>query len=173
MSKVKVQGALALVLILGGYGAQAQTPIPPSPKDFVLAASQADHYQILAATVALTQSQDVQIRSFAEEMIKQHTRLDEDLRRAALASGLPPPEQGISSDQALLLGSLQSARGSYFDKVYARQQMLIHAQAIAVDDSFATTGADPNLRMTAQSALPSIREHLKSAEQLRTDVGPG
>ena len=92
MLKTGLWGAIALAVIIGGHGAQAQTPIPPSPKDFVMAASQSDQYEILAARVASVQGQDPRVRTFAQEMIQEHTRLAEDLSKAATASGLPPPE---------------------------------------------------------------------------------
>jgi putative membrane protein len=170
MSKT-LSGVLALAMAVGCHGARAQTPIPPSPKDFVMAAAQGDQYEILAARTAEVQGQDPRIRTFAEEMIRDHTRLTEDLREAAMASGLPAPGPGMSSDQAALLSSLQSLRGVEFDKAYARQQELAHAQALAVEESFADEGADPNLRKAAGSALSTIRDHLKMAHQLRVDVG--
>ena len=77
-------------MIVGGRGAQAQTSIPPSPEDFVMAASQSGQYEVLAARVAAVQGQDPRVRTFAQEMIQEHTRLAEDLRKAAAASGLPP-----------------------------------------------------------------------------------
>lgn len=171
MSKF-VSGA-AIVLAVSGFspGARAQTPIPPSPKDFVLAASQSDQYEILAAHVAEVQGQDTRVRSFAEAMIRDHMRLTEDLRKATQAAGLPVPPPGLSSDQAALLGGLQGLRGAEFDKAYARQQVLAHTQAVAVEDSFATSGADTTLKTTAQAALPTIEDHLKMAKQLGTDVG--
>jgi putative membrane protein len=171
MSKIGCWGTTALAVIFGSYGAQAQTPIPPSPKDFVTAASQSDQYEVLAASVASVQGQDPRVRTFAQEMIQDHTRLSEELSKAATASGLPLPERGMSSDQAMLLSSLQSLRGSDFDKTYAQQQELVHAEAVAVEESFAMAGMDPNLRKAAQSALPSIRNHLKKAQQLLVDVG--
>jgi putative membrane protein len=171
MLKTRFWGVLAITMTIGGPGAVAQTPIPPSPKDFVMAASESDHYEILAATVATIQGQDPRVRTFAEEMIRDHMRLAESLRQAALASGLPPPDPGLSSDEASLLATLQGARGSEFDKTYARQQELAHAQAVAVEESFAAAGADPNLKKAADSALPTIRDHLKMARQLRADLG--
>ena len=170
MSKTGFWGAIGLAMITGN-GAQAQTPIPPSPTDFVMAASQSDQYEIFAARVAEVQGQDPRVRAFAQAMIRDHTRLAEDLRGAAMASGLPPPGQGMSSDEARLLGSLQSLRGPDFDKTYARQQELAHAQAVAVEESFAAAGSDPNLRKAVQSALPTIRDHLKMAHRLSLDVG--
>jgi putative membrane protein len=171
MLKNGLCGAIVLVVISGGHRAHAQTPTPPSPIDFLMAASQSDEYEILAARLASAQSQDPRVRNFSQEMIQDHTHLSEELSKEAAASGLPPPESGMSSDQAMLLSSLQSLRGPDFDKTYARQQELAHAQAIAVDESFARAGSDPNLRTAAQSALPSIREHLKKAHQLLVDVG--
>jgi putative membrane protein len=69
-------------VIIGGHGAQAQTLIPPSAKDFVMAASQNDQYEVLAASVASVQGQDRRVRTFAQEMIQEHTRLAEDLRKS-------------------------------------------------------------------------------------------
>ena len=171
MSKIGSWGLMALAALIGSREAQAQTPIPPTPKDFVMAAAQGDQYEIAAAYVATVQSRDPRVRKFAQDMIQDHMRLSQDLRQAATASGFHLPDTGMSSDQASLLGSLQSVRGQDFDKAYARQQELAHAQAVAVEESFATSGSDPNLRKLARSALPTIRDHLKMAQQLRADVG--
>jgi putative membrane protein len=152
-------------------GATAQTPIPPSPKDFVMGASQSDQYEILAARTAVAQSRDHQVVSFAQMMIRDHMRLSADLRAATQASRLPAPDPGMSSDQAGMLSGLQSLRGTDFDKAYAKQQILAHTQALAVETSFATSGADANLQKAARSALPTIEEHLKMARQLAQDVG--
>ena len=171
MSKTVSWVTTAMVVAIGCHTAQAQTPIPPSPKDFVMAAAQSDQYEIMAAHLADVQGKDVRVRTFAQAMIRDHTRLTEDLRQAVVASGLPSPDSGMSSDEAALLSGLQGLRGAEFDKAYARQQELAHAQAVAVEDSFATGGADVNLKKAAQSALPTIQEHLKMAKQLLVDVG--
>ena len=171
MSKTGLWRVAALAAALGCSAAEAQTPIPPSPKNFAMDAAQSDQYEILAAQVAEVQGQDPRVHTFAEKMIRDHTRLSQDLRTAALASGLPPMPPSLSGDQASLLAALQGLRGADFDKAYARQQVLAHTQAVAVEDSFATAGADANLRKAAQSALPAIQDHLKMAQQLRTELG--
>lgn len=171
MSNNAKWAAISLAAVLGGSEARAQTPIPPSPKDFVMAASQSDRYEMLAAKVAAVQSQDPRVTKFADEMVRDHKQLSEDLRQAAAASGLPQPEPSLSSDEASLLGGLQSVRGRDFDQAYARQQVLAHAQAVAVEESFAEGGSDANLKKAARSALPTIRHHLDMAHQLRTDLG--
>jgi putative membrane protein len=151
--------------------AQAQTPIPPAPQDFVMTALQSDQYEIMAAQVALVEAQDARVRAFAEAMIRDHMRLSESLRETAKASGLEAPGSGMSSDQAALLSGLQGLRGADFDKAYVRQQAIAHAQAVAVEESFAEGGANPRLQHAAQDALPTIKAHLNDARQLQAALG--
>ena len=171
MSKTALWATIALAFALDCRGAQAQTPIPSSTQDFVLAASQTDQYQIRAAQLAEVQGQDPRIQAFAEDMIRDHTRLAGDLRQAALTAGMQAPSSGMSSDEAALLGGLQALRGAEFDRAYVRQQVLVHTQAVVVEESFGETGADQSLRKAARSALPTIKDHLKQAQQLRTKLG--
>ena len=56
MLKTRVWGAFVLAVIVGGHGARAQTPVPPSPKDFVMAASQSNQYEICSANRLSTKS---------------------------------------------------------------------------------------------------------------------
>ena len=171
MLKTERLAAIALAFALSCRGTLAQTPIPPSPPNFVMTAAQSDQYEILAAQAATVQALDPRVQAFAQRMIQDHTRLTDDLRQAAVAAGLPSPKSGLSSDQAALLSSLQSLRGAEFDKTYARQQVLAHTQAVVVHESFADAGADPSLRKAAGAALPTLKDHLMMAQQLRADVG--
>ena len=162
---------LALVGVLGAGEAFAQTKIPPRVSDFAMSAAEADHYEILAARDAITQSENASVRAFAQEMIQDHTLASDDLNKAASASGLPPLPPALSSDQALMLSALQSLRGADFDKAYVRQQVLAHTQALAVEQSFANGGSDPNLRKVAQTAVPMIQHHLERAKQISVVLG--
>jgi hypothetical protein len=47
-----------------------------------------------------------------------------------------------------------------------------HTQALAVQESFAASGADPKVREAAASAVPIIRDHLRMAQKLQSDLGP-
>ncbi len=153
-------------------GVLAQTPIPPLAKDFVLNAAQSDQYEIAAAQLALGQSQNPPVRSFAQAMAEDHARMNTALREAAAASGLPSPPPAMSSDQSAMLAALQSLRGAKFDRAYLKQQILAHTQALAVEKSYATSGLDKNLTRIARSAIPVIQHHLEMATQLEAQFAP-
>ncbi len=165
-------GALAgLAALLAGGLAGAQTPIPPSPQDFAAAAAQSNAYLVLAAETALAQSRTPTVRAFAEEILREEGVADQALAQAAAAAGLPPPPKAMGGDEARLLGALQGLRGAAFDRLYARQAALVHAQALAVDQSFAAAGADGALKQAAEAAAPGIERRLAAARSLETALG--
>ncbi len=170
MSRVGIWVGAAMASVVA-TAAAAQTPIPPAASDFAASAVQADQYEIEAAWVASTQSRDPGVRAFAQEMISDHTRAREAMRRAAQDAGTSPPPPAMSSDQASMLSALQSLTGPDFDKAYAKQQVLAHTQALAVEQSYASAGANAALRGEAQSELPVIQHHLSMAQQLAGALG--
>jgi putative membrane protein len=171
MARPKPWIAVALAASMVGHAARAQDRVPPPPREFAMDAAQSDQYEIQAAEDALGQSQNPQVRAFAQRMIADHTRSGEALRQAAMASGLTSPPPAMDSDQAALLAALQSLRGPDFDRTYAKQQVLAHEQALAVEQSFASEGTDPNLRRVARSGVPMIQHHLEMAQEMRAALG--
>lgn len=161
----------ALAVSAAAGGAAAAQPASMTPRDFEQAAAQSNQYEIAAAEVATAESQDPRVRSFAQEMIADHTRMDEAIRHAAIASQLPPPDPGMGGDHARMLAALQSLTGPEFDRLYVKQQVLAHQEAMAVGQGFATSGSDPNLVRAAQGAAPIIQHHLEMAQQLQASLG--
>lgn len=141
-------------------------PKMPKPEEFVASVAQSDGYELAAAQSALAQSRNPQVRTFAEQMTADHSRMERELRDAAKASGLEPPQPHVGGDQARLLASLQSLRGNEFDHEYARQQMLAHTSSLTMMRSYAEKGSDLNLRRIAASSAPTIESHLRTARQL-------
>lgn len=162
-----VAASLGLAAALAG----AQEPGSRPTREFAQAAASSDQFEILAAQTALTQSTNPDVRSFATHMIQDHQQLDQALRDAAMRSGLKPPEMAMSADQAQLLQALQSVTGKEFDTLYSKQQMLAHRSALAVEQMYAQSGDDPNLRQAASSAVPVIASHADMANQAVMKLG--
>jgi putative membrane protein len=146
-------------------------PRTPTPQEFAQSAAQSDGYELSAAQDALAQSRSPQVRMFAEQMLADHARTAQALRDAAVASGLAPPQPHVGGDQMRFLASLQSLRGTEFDREYARQQVLAHASTLTTMRSYAATGSDPNLRRAAAFAMPIVEHHLLMARQMKEALG--
>jgi putative membrane protein len=143
---------------------------PPSPEDFAMASAQSDAYEIAAGRVAEAEAQDSRVREFAKQMIQDHTKTSEALKAAVSKSGLPPPPNTPNTDQARMLYGLQSLKGQDFDREYIVQQVVAHQGALTVEEQYANSGGDANLKKAAASTLPMIRHHLEVIKQLHSSM---
>ena len=164
-------GLIAASLGLAASLAGAQEPGSRQTREFAQASASSDQFEILSAETALTQSTNPDVRAFASRMLQDHRQLGQALRDAAARSGLKPPEMAMSADQAQLLGALQGVSGNEFDTLYVKQQMLAHRSALVVEQMYAKSGDDRNLRQLAASAVPLISSHGDMASQAATKLG--
>lgn len=97
-----------------------------------------------------------------------HTKLTLSLKMAA-PHGVAVPKD--NSDTAVLK-SLSGLHGKDFDIAYIKQVGLAgHEKAVEAFQTEADGGQNADLKKAAQTALPTIKEHLKMAQQLAAKKG--
>ena len=163
-------GLVTALLGLAAASAGAQEAGSRPTREFLQATASSDQFEILEAQTVLAQSTNPDVRAFATRMLQDHRQLGMAVRDAATRSGLKPPEMAMSADQAQLLGALQSVSGNDFDALYLKQQELAHRSALVVEQMYAETGDDPNLRQIATTTVPVIAAHGDMAKQAATKL---
>ena len=158
--------AAAMAAGVGVAASHAQPSTSMPTRDFVQAAAASDQYEIQAARVAEIEGRDPQVRAYAQRMLQDHMKTRRSLLQAAQASGLPPPPAGLDDTGAKFLSELQSVQGSDFDRAYVRQQVLAHHSALVIDQMYAASGSDANVRNAAQAATSIVEHHLQQAAQI-------
>ncbi len=73
--------------------------------------------EIAASKLALKNSNDKQVKNFAQRMIADHTKLARNLDVIAKRHGITAPPSADSS----VIGNLQNLNGAEFDKAYIQQ----------------------------------------------------
>jgi putative membrane protein len=160
-------GALALAALV--QPTWAQEPGSRPTREFVQASAQSDHFEISAAQTVLATSKDARVRDFAQRMLQAHSQTTRALADATVTAGLKPASPGMSSDQAGMLGALQSLPEPDLDQTYLRQQAIVHQSALAVTRTYAASGDAPAVRHAAAAAAAMIASHLAMAEQLQSN----
>jgi putative membrane protein len=172
MSRVASKGlALAATALTVLTSAHAGTPASRVTRDYVNATAQSDAFERLEATTALALSQNSGVRAFATQMLSAHDGSSHKLMDTVSRAGLEPPQPGISGDQSAFLAALQSARGTAFDRLYARHQALVHRAALATQQGYTAQGDVPALKALATSTAAMVRDHTASADQLVASLG--
>jgi putative membrane protein len=136
----------------------------PQPAVFVQKAAQSGMTEIAAAKAALSKSQDPSIRSFAERMVKDHGKANEELSTLARSKGIDTPA-ALDAEHKATLDGMTSKTGAEFDRTYAQHMNMDHSKAIALFES-AAKSSDADLAGFAKKTLPTLREHKQLAEKL-------
>lgn len=178
-------GAAALALTLGAcnkkpdeaaMGAPDANPVAtvPTPADeaaapdFVGKAGVGDLFQIEAAKVALTRSNNPEVKAFAQMMIDAHTQTTADLKTAVAGSGLNLTVPTVLPDEKLTaMAVLNSVSATDFDKKYMDGQIDVHQAALDLLARYAQDGDNDTLKAAAAATAPLVQQHLDKAKALR------
>jgi predicted outer membrane protein len=124
--------------------------------------------EIEAAKLASKNSNDRDVKSFTNHMMRDHTKLTMQLKMALPHDATVPED---NSDRAVL-DSLKDLKGKNFDTAYIRKVGLRgHEQALTAFRKEIADGQNAELKTVAQKALPTIQEHYKMAHDLAAKKG--
>jgi predicted outer membrane protein len=170
---------LAACLMTGGPSVHAQNapeaasttaanPLSDTDNAFVQAASMSSSTEIDAGKLAMSNSSDKDVKSFARHMMMDHTRLTLQLKLAAPKGVTVPKDNSDTS----LLDTLKPLKGKDFDNAYiSKVGVEGHKQAIDAFQKEISDGQNADLKKAAQKALPTIQEHSHMAQDLAKKKG--
>jgi putative membrane protein len=137
---------------------------PPAPSVFVKKAALDGMTEVELGKIALDKSQDPMVRKFAQRMITDHSKANQELTSLAKAKGLAAPTTLDAEHQAMVT-KLKGEDGAAFDKAYCEHMVMDHNKAVALFESAAKT-PDSELAGFAKKTLPTLKEHRQMAESL-------
>lgn len=130
---------------------------------FVTNAAIGDMYEIESSRMAEKQAQSADLKKFAAQMIKDHTKSSAELKAAAggvqdvtLPTAMDERRQGM-------IDNLKQAGGK-FDEVYREQQTAAHEENVALHRTYAENGDNAALKALAAKHLPIVEGHLRMVQ---------
>jgi len=142
----------------------------PNPMDrmFVSKAMQGSMAEVQLAQMTLQKSSNDQVKQFAQRMIDDHTKLNEQMKPVAEQVGVTAPDQ-ISKNDRKTIAKLQGLSGSAYDKAYIRDMVKDHKQDLSQFQTEASSGQDQTVKDAANQGSKVIAQHLQMAQQLAKD----
>lgn len=163
---LKKASSLSLAILFAAGVGLAQAADRLSPAQFVDDASAKGIAEVEAGKLALEKSQSQDIKTFAQQMIDDHTKANEQLRSLAQQKKLEVSSDAELMDKAKAM--ILQVRDDSFDRSYANNQVVAHEQTIAIFRTEAQTGKDTELKAFAAKTLPTLEHHLQEAKALQT-----
>lgn len=134
-------------------------------KHFLKVSGESNLAEIKMAHLALEKSQSDDVKQFAQRMIDDHTKLQDQAAPVVQSLGMTPPS-GPSMEQTHQYNELNKLSGKKFDDMYIKANVKDHQKVLALFKKEEADGKDPQVKQLAQSGEPIIQDHLDMAKKL-------
>jgi len=122
--------------------------------------------EIAAAKVALSNSNNDEVKKFAQKMIDDHTNAQKELQQLADAKGVTLPTEPDVKHKAELK-MMSALTGAKFDKAYMKEGGLTdHRNTDKLLGKAASKASDPDLKALVSKVKPVVDQHLSMAQNI-------
>ena len=127
--------------------------------------------EVELAKLALTNSDSQDVKDFAQKMIDDHGKANEELKTLAAAHDMGVKPQQEASEKAIY-ANIKDVKGSNFDSAYIKHAVADHETDLKEYTKAKKTTKNPGLAVYIDKTLPIIEDHLKMAKELAKNTNP-
>ncbi len=155
------QMGLTFVLVAGSIS----TAMAATSNSFVDDAAQGGITEVEAGKLALEKSSSADVKTFAQHMVTDHTKANQELTALAKKLDIEVPDDAALTDKAKK--AILEMRDESFDKAYANNQVAAHEKTVELFQKEAASSDNAELKAFAAKTLPTLEAHLKMAKELQ------
>jgi len=139
------------------------TPDAMDARQFVQEAASSGMFEVKSAQLAKQRATSDNTKLFADHLIQDHKQANDDLMKIAKKMNIDVPTD-LQPNEKATFDQLSTVNGANFDGQFLQAQVKAHQQAVDLFEKASKNLQDKELKEFAQQYLPSLREHLKMAQ---------
>ena len=160
-----------LALLTGLLAAQAQDrksedTRPFDDQEFVKTAASAGMHEVELSKLAVTKARSDEVKKFAQKMVDDHSKANEELKAAAKQASLTVPDKMLDKHQKHV-DEFKEYKGDNFDADYIKHTLKDHEESVALFGRAEKEAKNAQIKAFATKTLPVIKEHLEMAKKLQ------
>lgn len=132
-------------------------------KEFVSKAGMGGLAEVQMGNLALQKASNANVKAFAQRMVTDHSKANEELQQLASTKGLALPTE-LAGEHKDAYDHLATMSGADFDKAYMTHMVEDHEKDVAEFDKASTSANDADVKGWAGKTLPTLKEHLEQAK---------
>jgi putative membrane protein len=121
--------------------------------------------EVALGKIVAAQAKSDDVKKFAEKMVKDHTKADEQLKTAAKSAGLALPDAPDEKHQKHI-DKFKNYKGTDFDTDYIKFMVDDHTKAVALFTRASKEAKNPAIKDFATQTLPVVQQHLDIAKKI-------
>jgi putative membrane protein len=162
----------AAMLVIAGPAVAAGAPTDPQIAHIAYTAGNLD---IAASKQALARSHNKAIRSFAEEMVRDHQAVNDKalalVKKLHVTPEANPTSASLTKSADATRTRLSHLKGAAFDRAYIDNEVAYHKTVNgALESTLIPNAKNAELKSLLQTGLTLFREHQAHAEQVAKEL---
>jgi putative membrane protein len=138
--------------------------------DFMLKAATGGMAEVELGRLAATKAQNAEVKQFAQKMVDEHTKANNELKALAGEKNFTMPARLDPKHQSVM-DKLNGLSGAEFDKAYVAAMVQDHEETMALFKSEADGGRDADAKAWAGKMLPNLQMHLDMIKGIQSKIG--
>lgn len=141
---------------------------------FAMTAAAGGLAEVELGRLALERASSDAVKQYAQRMVDDHTKANQDLMQVASTKGITLPT-GPDPKHMALIERLRGRSGADFDRMYVKEAgVKAHQDMEKLFRNETTKGKDADVMAFASRTLPAVQDHLRMARELSgTMTGTG
>ena len=139
---------------------------------FMMMAATGGMNEISLSNQALSKSDNEDVKQYAQMMIDDHTKANDELKSVATGKNVTLPTEPDAKHKAMT-EKMSAMSGSGFDMAYVKAMVQDHEKTVAMFQKEADNGKDADAKAFAVKTLPTLKAHLEAARSLMSKMNGG
>jgi putative membrane protein len=131
-----------------------------SDKAFMKKAANGGMTEVSLGKLAGEKGESKEVKDFGDKMVKDHTKIADNLKEVAGKLGVTLPEKVDATHQAKI-DKMEKMSGAAFDKAYVNGMVMAHEKDIAAFEEAGKETKNEELKKFIDDSVPTMKEHLE------------
>jgi putative membrane protein len=146
-----------------------------SDANIAAVASASNQGEIQSSNVALQKGENAQVKQFAQRMVDDHTRMEQEMSQLLQSKGVTPQDNAQSTQMKQAAQSaiqqMEGMTGRQLDSAYVAFQVQAHQATLqALETMLIPNAQDPQVKALLEKARPAVAQHLADAQKLQGSI---
>ena len=149
-----------------GATASGAAKLSAADKKTITDMALANMAEVETGKLALSKSQNPEVKTYAQQMIDDHTKAMTEVQALAQQKGVTLPTE-LDPKHKAMSAKLEKLSGEAFDREYMKSAGVADHKATHAKLQKGSKGAkDPDVKALAAKLMPTVEQHLKAAQQM-------
>lgn len=157
-------GAALAALAMTAGAADKNGSVSSSDRKFMEKAAIGGMAEVQMGTLAKERGMSDEVKSFANRMVTDHGKANDELKQLASSKGVTLPTD-VDKQHKGKMDKLAKLQGPDFDRAYMKDMVSDHKKDVSEFKKEAKKAKDSDLQGWASKTLPTLEEHLAMAQK--------